>query len=498
MTAQTDLTHATHPFLDGGSKRLLIGGRWEPAASGKTFETRNPATGEVLALVAEGDHADVDRAVAAARAAFEGPWRRMKPDERQALMHRFADLVDAHYDELAWLDTLDMGSPIRHTRGSRRHLVGLLRYFAGQATAIYGQTAETSLNGNMFAATLKEPIGVVGAIIPWNGPLWASVFKTAPVLATGCTLVLKPAEDAPLTPLRFAELALEAGIPPGVINVVTGFGRVAGAALAAHPGVDKVSFTGSVGTGQEIVRASAGNLKRLSLELGGKSPHILFDDADVQRAAQAAAIGVFANAGQICSAGTRVFVQRGIHDEVLETMAKVGMGLRVGAGVDPTSDIGPLVSPRQMERVLGYVESARDEGARLVSGGSRLTDPAHAQGNFVAPTVFADVRDPMRVACEEIFGPVASVMAFDDLDEVVRRANDSPFGLGAGVWTRDIGRAHAIAKRLQAGSVWVNCYNQMDPSMPFGGVKLSGYGRESGVQQLDDYLVVKGLWIQHD
>ncbi|HSI58172.1 MAG TPA: aldehyde dehydrogenase family protein, partial [Ideonella sp.] len=492
MKAETDLAGTPHPFLDGAAKRMLIGGRWEAAASGKTFETRNPATGELLALVPEGEREDVDRAVAAARAAFEGPWRRFKPDERQALMHRLADVIDAHYDELAWLDTLDMGSPIRHTRGSRRHLVGLMRYFAGQATALYGQTAETSLNGNMFAATLKEPVGVVGAIIPWNGPLWATVFKTAPVLATGCTLVLKPAEDAPLTPLRFAELALQAGVPPGVINVVTGLGRGAGAALAAHPGVDKISFTGSVATGQEIVRASAGNLKRLSLELGGKSPHILFDDADVPRAAQAAAMGVFANAGQICSAGTRVFVQRGIHDEVVEAMAQAGAALRVGAGIDPASDIGPLVSPRQMERVLGYVGSASSEGARLVCGGARLTGPAHAHGNFVAPTVFADVRDSMRVAREEIFGPVASVLPFDDLDEVVRRANDSPFGLGAGVWTRDVGRAHAIAKRLQAGSVWVNCYNQMDPSMPFGGVKFSGYGRESGPQQLDEYLNVKG------
>ena len=498
MSSEIDFARAAHPFLDGQPKRLLIGGRWEHAAAGKTFETRNPANGELLARVAEGDGVDVDRAVAAARAAFEGPWRRYKPDQRQALMHQLADLVDANFDELAWLDTLDMGAPIRHTRGSRRHLVGMLRYFAGQATAIYGQTAETSLNGNMFAATLKEPVGVVGAIIPWNGPLWATVFKTAPVLATGCTLVLKPAEDAPLTPLRFAELALQAGLPPGVINVVTGLGQVAGAALAAHPGVDKISFTGSVATGQQIVRASAGNLKRLSLELGGKSPHILFDDADVPRAAQAAAIGVFANAGQICSAGTRVFVQRAIHDQVLDAMAQAGAALRVGAGTDPASDIGPLVSPRQMARVLGFVDGARDEGARLVSGGARLTAPALAQGNFVAPTVFADVQDSMAVAREEIFGPVASVLVFDDLDEVVRRANDSPYGLGAGVWTRDLGRAHTIAKRLQSGSVWVNCYNQMDPAMPFGGVKLSGYGKESGPQQIDEYLNVKGLWIQHD
>lgn len=493
-----DIRGQTHPFLRTPDKRMLIDGQWVDALSGRSFETRNPADGSLLARVPEGDQHDVDRAVRAARAAFEGPWRRFRPDERQAVMLKFADLLDAHWDELAWLDTLDMGAPIRHTRGSRRHLVGLMRFFAGQATALYGQTASTSMNGDMFAATVKEPVGVVASIIPWNGPLWAMVFKTAPVLATGCTLVLKPAEDAPLTPLRVAELALEARVPPGVINVVTGFGRTAGAALAAHPDVDKVSFTGSVATGQDIVRASAGNLKKVSLELGGKSPHILFDDADIDRAAAAAAHGVFANAGQICTAGTRVYVQRSIHDEVVERMAGIAASLRVGPGCDTDSDIGPLVSARQMERVLGYVDSAHEQGARLTCGGHRYQDPVRDKGYFVAPTIFTDVRDDMRIACEEIFGPVASVMPFDTLDEVVGRANDSPFGLGAGVWTRDLGRAHALARRLHAGSVWINCYNQMDPSMPFGGVKLSGYGRESGVQQLDEYLHVKGVWIQHD
>jgi aldehyde dehydrogenase (NAD+) len=498
MRISSDCSDAVQAFLGAAPKRLLIGGEWVAAASGKTFETRNPATGELLAHVAEAGSEDVDRAVAAARAAFEGPWRRMKPGERQRIMLRLADLVEAHFDELALLDTLDMGAPIRHTLGSKHHLVSMLRYYAGIATAIYGQTADTSLCGEMFAATLKEPVGVVGAIIPWNGPMWATIFKTAPALATGCTVVLKPAEDAPLSPLRFAELALEAGLPPGVLNIVTGFGGDAGAALAAHMDVDKLSFTGSNVTGQQIVRASAGNLKRLSLELGGKSPNIIFNDADLSRAAPTAAMAVFANSGQICTAGTRVYVQRGIHDELVAEMARVGASLNIGNGAFPTTDLGPLVSQRQLDRVLGYLDSAQGEGARLVSGGARLTDAAHAAGFFVPPTVFADVSDDMRIAREEIFGPVASVMPFDTVDEVVTRANATPYGLGAGVWTRDIGRAHAMAKRLRAGSVWINCYNAMDPSMPFGGYKMSGYGRESGTAQLDDYMSIKGLWIQHD
>jgi aldehyde dehydrogenase (NAD+) len=489
--------HPECPFLDGRATQLLIDGRWTPSLSGRTFESRNPANGALLAHVAEGSAADIDLAVAAARAALDGPWGRMKPDQRQHILLKLADLVDQHFDELSMLDTLDMGAPIRHTRGSKRHMLGLLRWYAGMTTAIYGQTVDSSLGGNMFTATVKEPVGVVGAIIPWNGPLMASIWKCAPVLATGCTLVLKPAEQAPLSPLRFGELLLEAGVPPGVINIVTGFGNDAGAALAAHPGVDKLSFTGSHATGQAIVRASAGNLKRLSLELGGKSPNILFADADLERAIPAAAMAVFANAGQICTAGTRLYIQRPIYEQVVQEVARIGAALKVGDGSDFSTDMGPLVSPLQLQRVSSYLELGQAEGVRVVAGGARLQG-AHAAGNFIPPTVFADVGDGMRIAREEIFGPVVAALPFDSVDEVVQRANDTQFGLGAAVWTRDIGRAHGMAKRLRAGSVWVNCYNVMDPAMPFGGYKMSGYGRESGTAHLNEYLNIKGLWISHD
>ena len=496
-TPQVFQRHPDCPFLDGRPTRLLIGGEWRAALSGRSFESRNPASGALLAQVAEGGAADIDLAVQAARAALDGPWGRMKPDQRQRILLKLADLVDRHFDELSMLDTLDMGAPIRHTRGSKRHMLGLLRWYAGMTTAIYGQTVDSSLGGSMFSATVKEPVGVVGAIIPWNGPLMASIWKCAPVLATGCTLVLKPAEQAPLSPLRFGELLLEAGVPPGVVNIVTGFGKDAGAALAAHPGVDKISFTGSTATGQAIVRAAAGNLKRVSLELGGKSPNILFADADLDKAIPAAAMAVFANAGQICTAGTRLFVERPIYEQVVEGVARIGAALKVGDGSDFSTDMGPLVSPLQLQRVTGYLEAGRAEGARVVAGGARLGGE-HACGNFVPPTVFADVADGMRIAREEIFGPVVAVLPFDGVEEALARANDTQFGLGAAVWTRDVGRAHGMARRLRAGSVWVNCYNVMDPAMPFGGYKMSGYGRESGTAHLDEYLNIKGLWISHD
>jgi len=496
MDTLEKLLEAPHPFLDGSVKRMLIGGQWDAAASGKTFESRDPATGKLLAHVAEGDAEDIDRAVAAARRAFDGPWRKIKPYERQQMLLKLADLVERHFEELSLLDTLDMGAPISRTLANRRRVLGMLRYYAGMATALHGETVENSLPGEIFSYTLKEPVGVVGAIIPWNGPLGASVWKVGPALATGCTVILKPAEEAPLTPLRLGELILEAGVPEGVVNIVPGYGETAGAALAAHPGVDKVAFTGSHLTGQKIIQASAGNLKRVSLELGGKSPDIVFADADLETAVPGAGMAVFANSGQICSAGTRLFVERRVYDEFTDRVATFGKGLQVGNGVDPQTQIGPLVSEQQLDRVTGYLRIGQQEGARALSGGSRVTEGPLAQGYFVPPTVFADVRDDMRIAQEEIFGPVISAIPFHDIDEVIERANATPFGLGSGVWTRDVNKAHRLAKGIRAGSVWVNCYQAMDPAMPFGGYKMSGYGRESGLQHLEEYLHVKAVWIK--
>ncbi len=496
MNILTPLDATAHPFLTGTPKRLFIDGKWVEAASGKTFDTINPSTGEVLASVAQGDSEDITRAVSAARRAFDGPWRKFKPFERQNLLLKLADLVEQHFDELATLDTLDMGAPISRTKASRLRALGMLRYYAGQATAIHGETIENSLPGDYVSFTLKEPVGVVGAIIPWNGPLTATIWKIGPVLATGCTVVLKPAEEAPLTSLRLAELCQEAGIPTGVINVVTGYGETAGAALAGHPDVDKVAFTGSHLTGQKIIAASAGNLKRVSLELGGKSPDVVFADADLDAAVPGAGMAVFANSGQICSAGTRLFVERKIYDEFTARVAEYSNSLQVGNSSDPQTQVGPLVSAEQLDRVTGYLAIGRQEGARPLSGGERLTDGDMAKGYFVPPTVFADVRDDMRIAQEEIFGPVISAIPFTDIDEVIERANKTSFGLGSGVWTRDVSKAHKLARDIRAGSVWVNCYQAMDPAVPFGGYKMSGYGRESGKQHVEEYLNVKAVWIK--
>jgi aldehyde dehydrogenase (NAD+) len=475
---------------------MLIGGAWVEAASGKTFDTLNPSTGEVLARIPEGEAEDIDRAVRAARFAFEGEWSRVKPYERQLLLLKLADLIDAHFDELAMLDTLDMGVPISRVRNYRRRALGMLRFYAGQATMINGDTVENSFPGEYFTYIMKEPVGVVGAIIPWNSPLTATIWKIGPVLATGCTLVLKPAEDASLTPLRIAALCEEAGIPPGVINVVTGYGARAGDALARHMDVDKIAFTGSLPTAQKILEASASNIKRVSLELGGKSPDVVFADANLDQAVPGTAMSVFGNSGQVCSAGTRLFVEQSIYEEFTARVAEFGKSLKVGHGIDPTTQIGPLISKRQFERVSGYLDIGRDEGARLLSGGERLSGEPYQRGYFVAPTVFANVNDDMRIAKEEIFGPVISAIPFTDMKDAITRANATPFGLGSGLWTRDVGRAHAFSKALRAGTVWVNCYGEMDPAMPFGGYKSSGYGRESSVHHIDEYLNLKAVWLK--
>jgi aldehyde dehydrogenase (NAD+) len=478
-------------------RKLIIDGRFVMPVEGRTFETYNPSTGELLATVAEGDARDIDLAVAAARRAFEGPWSKFTPFQRQEVILKFADLVDRHFEEFSQLDTLDMGMPITMTRGRRQRAIGMLRMYASMCVTIGGRTLPNSLPGDVFAYTLKEPVGVVGAITPWNAPLTGTIWKIGPVLATGCTMVLKPAEDAPLTALRLGELALEAGVPPGVVNVVPGPGTVAGAALAAHMDVDKIAFTGSDATGRRIIEASKGNIKRLMLELGGKSPDIVFADADLDKAVAGTAMGIFGNSGQICSAGSRLLVERSIYDSFVERVADFAKALKVGNGIEPDTQIGPVVSSKQMERVQSYLGLGVGEGAEVVAGGNRLVDGQLAQGYFLAPTVMKNVRQTMRIAQEEIFGPVVTAIPFDDVGEALRIANSTVYGLGSGVWTRDVAKAHGVAKGIRSGTVWVNCYGVLDPVIPFGGYKMSGYGRESGIDHVEEYLATKAVVLQN-
>jgi phenylacetaldehyde dehydrogenase len=476
-------------------RKMLIDGRWVDAASGKTFTTFNPATGKALAEVAEGDKEDIDRAVRAARKAFEeGAWRRMTPSERGRVIWKLAELLEEHAEEFARLETLDSGKPLNASRAADVPAsIDMLRYMAGWATKIEGNTIPISVNyppgAKYLAYTLRAPVGVVGQIIPWNFPLLMAAMKLGPALAAGCTVVLKPAEQTPLTALRLGELVQEAGIPDGVVNVVPGYGETAGAALAAHPDVDKIAFTGSTEVGKLILHAAAGNLKKVSLELGGKSPNVVFKDADLDVAIQGAAGAIFFNQGEVCCAGSRLYVEQGIFDKVVEGVSEQAKKIKLGPGIEVTTEMGPLVSEEQLSRVCGYLESGFSDGAKAVTGGKKLESP----GYFVEPTVLVDTKPNMKVVREEIFGPVVTAIPFKDVGEIVPVANNTMYGLAAGIWTNDISKAHRLAAELRAGTVWINCYSVFDASMPFGGYKQSGWGRESGHDVLELYTEVKAV-----
>jgi aldehyde dehydrogenase (NAD+) len=472
---------------------LLINNEWRASSSGRTMEVMNPATEEIIAEVALADAADVDAAAAAARAAFEGPWSRLSARERGRLVRRLADRLLERADDVARLETLHNGKPISESRQIEIPAAAeCFEYYAGWSDKITGETIP--VKGNHLAYTLREPVGVVAAIVPWNFPLLLAAWKVAPALACGNTVILKPASQTPLTALALGEIAVEAGLPPGVLNVITGPGASVGQAIVEHPGIDKIAFTGDTSTGRAIMRGAAGTIKKITLELGGKSPNIVLADADIDAAIRGATIGIFYGKGEVCAAGSRLLVDRSIKDEFIDKLAARARKMVPGDPLDPKTRFGAISSKKQLDTVLGYIDAGRREGATLVAGGKR-TDIGTGKGYFVQPTVFADVTPGMTIAREEIFGPVLAAIDFADVDEAIAKANDTPYGLAAGVWTRDVKKAHYVARRLQAGTVWVNTYNVYDTAAPFGGYKQSGFGREMSAHALEHYTQVKTVWV---
>ncbi|MGU3538131.1 aldehyde dehydrogenase family protein [Methylobacterium sp. A54F] len=493
-TLTPKLAPAVAAYLDGAPK-LLIDGKLVSAKAGGLIDVRDPATAQVVARVPEARAEDIDDAVRAARRAFDhGPWSRMTAADRGRLVHRLGEIIERHAEEFAQLESLDNGKPIAEARAADIPVAyNTFYYMAGWATKIAGSTLSPSVPGEVFSYTLREPVGVVGQIIPWNFPLMMAAWKLAPALAAGCTVVLKAAEDTPLSALRLAQLIVEeADFPPGVINIVTGYGEGAGAPLAAHPLVDKIAFTGSTEVGKLIVKAAAGNLKRVTLELGGKAPTIVFPDADLDRAIPGVTLGSFFAQGQVCVAATRIYAHKSVFDKLMQGVSDAAAKIKVGPGLDPTTQMGPLVSAEQLQRVTGYVQSGRDEGGRVLTGGEGLPG---SEGYFLKPTIFTNANPDMRIVREEIFGPVVVAQAFDDseLEALAAEANNTEYGLAASVWTQNASVAHKMARRIKAGTVWLNCHHVFDPVLPFGGYKQSGWGRENGAQALENYLETKAV-----